>query len=130
VLFLRSQRRSRLLGESVSRAEEAVQIARIQYENAMAIQPTTGDFNRFATIAQSKVTQDDSWAQARGQIAQGLINVYRALGGGWEIRFAGDQPSPGPQPPMPGVPNEAVPAPMPVPPAMPDAPRAPVGPAL
>jgi NodT family efflux transporter outer membrane factor (OMF) lipoprotein len=130
VLFLRSQRRSRLLGESASRAQEAVQIARIQYENAIAIQPTTGDFNRFATIEQSKVTQDDSWAQARGQIAQGLINVYRALGGGWELKFAGDQGPAGPQPPMPGAAEEAGPSPMPAPPAVPDAPRPPVGPAL
>jgi hypothetical protein len=35
---------------------------------------------------QTLVNQQDVWAQSRGQIAQGLIQVYRALGGGWQIR--------------------------------------------
>jgi len=46
------------------------------------------DVNRYVTIAQDRVTQQDSSAQARGQIAQGLIAIYRAMGGGWEIRLA------------------------------------------
>jgi hypothetical protein len=39
-------------------------------------------------IQQTLVTQQDSWAQSRGQIVQGLIQVYRGLGGGWQIQFA------------------------------------------
>ena len=34
------------------------------------------------------------WAQARGQIALGLIQVYRALGGGWQIRLEGEEAMP------------------------------------
>jgi len=30
--------------------------------------------------------QQDEWAVAQGDIALGLIAVYRAIGGGWEIR--------------------------------------------
>ena len=48
------------------------------------------DFNRYAVIEQNLVTQQDSSAQARGQISQGLIAVFRALGGGWEIRLGGE----------------------------------------
>ena len=41
-------------------------------------------------IEQNLVTQQDLLAQARGQIAQGLVATYRAMGGGWEIRLAAD----------------------------------------
>ena len=54
------------------------------------------DFNRYALIEQNLVTQQDSAAQARGQIAQGLIATYRALGGGWEIRLGDNAAVPPP----------------------------------
>ena len=37
--------------------------------------------------------QQNSLAQAQGSIAMGLIQVYRALGGGWEIRLTGCDPN-------------------------------------
>ena len=33
---------------------------------------------------------DDSLATTQGSVVLGLIAVYRALGGGWEIREGGD----------------------------------------
>ena len=45
----------------------------------------TGDFNRVALIEQTLVQQQDLQTQSHGEIAQGLIQVYRALGGGWAI---------------------------------------------
>jgi outer membrane protein TolC len=84
VEFLRSQRRSRLLDESVAAAQEAVEIVITQLEKGVV------DFNRYALIEQNLVTQQDSAAQARGQISQGLIAVFCALGGGWEIRLGGE----------------------------------------
>jgi hypothetical protein len=32
-------------------------------------------------------------AQAQGEIALGLIQVYRALGGGWQLRCTGCTPA-------------------------------------
>lgn len=83
VRFLRAQQRSRLLDESVAAARKAVDIAVEQYEKGAT------DFNRYALIEQNLVTQQDSAAQARGEVGQGLIAVFRALGGGWEIRLGG-----------------------------------------
>jgi len=83
VTFLRSQRRTKLLTESVDAANKAVNIVVLQYRKGAV------DFNRYAVIEQNLVTQQDSLAQARGQIAQGLISIYRALGGGWEISREG-----------------------------------------
>lgn len=88
VTFLRAQQRTRLLDASVEAARKAVKIVVAQYENGAV------DFNRYATIEQNLVVQQDSAAQARGEIVQGLIQVYRALGGGWEIRLAPAEPSP------------------------------------
>ena len=45
------------------------------------------DFNQYAVIQQNLIQQQDLWAQARGEIALGLIQAYRASGGGWEIRL-------------------------------------------
>jgi NodT family efflux transporter outer membrane factor (OMF) lipoprotein len=88
VTFLRSQNRSKLLDEAVAANVEAVRLALNQYkEGGIPGQPGSGDFNRYATIEQNLVNQQDASAQARGQIAQGLIQVYQALGGGWEIRL-------------------------------------------
>jgi NodT family efflux transporter outer membrane factor (OMF) lipoprotein len=111
VEFLRSQRQSRLLDESVVASQKAVAIVIAQYENGAV------DFNRYALIEQNLVTQQDSAAQARGQISQGLISAYRALGGGWEIRLGGEAAAEGVAPvALPTVegrvsPNTAVPKP-------------------
>ncbi|MBN1395079.1 MAG: TolC family protein [Pirellulales bacterium] len=105
VNYLRSQRRAKLLDESVEASRKAVEIVILQYKTGRV------DFNRYATIQQSLVTQQDSAAQARGQISQGLIEVYRALGGGWEIDLAGeDEEAAGPGPEVIRLPN---PTPMP-----------------
>ena len=107
----------------------------------------TVDFNRVALIEQNLVQQQDLQAQSYGEIAQGLIQIYRALGGGWEIGpFGGGsgvvgqlpavitpaddvpappsdvRPGPGEKlPPAPMPPAEPLPAPVPskTPPASP-----------
>src|SRR5262249_19216208 len=59
------------------------------------------------------------YAQAQGDIALGLIQVYRALGGGWELRLAEQAAGAGacsaaPQAPPP---SKMLPAPASTPPA-------------
>jgi hypothetical protein len=43
----------------------------------------------------------DTLAQARGEIGLGLIQVYRSLGGGWQLRLNGCEPPPSPPPGIP-----------------------------
>ena len=81
VAFLRSQQRAKLLTESVVAADRACQIGITQYREGSI------DFTRLAQLQQTLVQQEDLEAQARAQITLGLIQVYRALGGGWEIRL-------------------------------------------
>ncbi len=105
VTFLRAQERTQFQAASVADAEEAVQIALGQY------QAGTIDFTRVTQIEQTLVLLQDTLAQARGEIALGLIQVYRALGGGWQIRCTGCEPTalPSQGPPRPD--SEALPAP-------------------
>ena len=84
VTFLEQTERARTLEESVDAAFIALGVMVKQYEVGLA----GSDFNRYATILQSLLQQQDLWAQSRGQTAQGLVDTYRALGGGWQIRIA------------------------------------------
>ena len=123
VAFLKSQEQDRILAESVVAANKAYQIGISQYRVG------TVDFTRLAQIQLTLVEQQDAEASARGAIALGLVQVYRALGGGWEIRLGQPEAasgSPLPAPPTTGVQNiPVVPVPNPNPA---DAPQAPLPP--
>jgi hypothetical protein len=86
-------------------------------------QAGTVDFTRITQLEQNLVLQQNTLAIARGEIAQGLIQIYRALGGGWEMRLSGAGPAqvaasaPGPStvppaPPAPAPPAQLPPAPV------------------
>jgi hypothetical protein len=106
VSFLQNQEQAQLLAESAEAGQRAVIVSLRQLQEGTTI------FNQYAVIEQALVQQDDLWAQARGQIAEGLIQVYRALGGGWQIRL--EQPEGATPAAVPAVP-EAIPAPPPAP---------------
>ncbi len=78
VRFLRAQEVARFMDRSVLDAQKAAEIVSKQYKEGDV------DFNRIALIEQNLVDQQDRQAQAQGEIVLGLIQVYRALGGGWE----------------------------------------------
>jgi outer membrane protein TolC len=85
VLFWRSQERTSDLRKSLETSMKAVDDAMRLYE--LTVKGVPFDFNRLSTVQQDLVLRGDSLAQSQGQIAQGLIQVYRGLGGGWEIRL-------------------------------------------
>jgi NodT family efflux transporter outer membrane factor (OMF) lipoprotein len=88
VTFLEAKKRAKFQADSVTDAKEAVDIALAQYKNG------TIDFTRVTQLEQTLVTQEDTLAQAQGEIVTGLIQVYKALGGGWQIRETGCDPRP------------------------------------
>ncbi len=85
IAFLKAQEQVADLSDSVNASQKAVNIAVVQYQNGAI------DFNRLALLEQNLVQQQDLLTQARGAIDLGLIQVYRALGGGWQIRCTGRQ---------------------------------------
>jgi NodT family efflux transporter outer membrane factor (OMF) lipoprotein len=88
VLFLRSQLRTKQLNKS---AEEA-KIAMDEAVKLSAIVKT--DLTTVFVTSNFLVTQQDQLALSRGDIALGLIQIYKALGGGWEIRLPSCEPAP------------------------------------
>lgn len=90
VTFLRAQQRTKSQAASVTDLKRAVDIVVAQYEAG------TTDLTRVTLLQQNLVPLEDTLAQAQGEIATGLIQVYRALGGGWEIRLTGRNPGTSP----------------------------------
>jgi outer membrane protein TolC len=82
VTFLRANEREKKQKQSVDDETEAAKVALAQYE-AGAIDVTT-----VTLLQQNLVGLEDTLAQAQGEIAMGLIQVYRALGGGWDLRLS------------------------------------------
>jgi NodT family efflux transporter outer membrane factor (OMF) lipoprotein len=80
VAFLNSQVQARFLAESADAAQRSVDLAIIQYREGIT------DFTTVLTAQQSLLKQQDDLAATVGSIALNLVGVYRALGGGWEIR--------------------------------------------
>jgi NodT family efflux transporter outer membrane factor (OMF) lipoprotein len=78
--FLKAQDATTFAQESVEAQETSVKEAITQYNNGLT------DFNRVAVIEEQLVTRQNQLALSQGDIALGLIQVYRALGGGWQIR--------------------------------------------
>ena len=109
VTFLKAQRRTKLQTASVEDAEKAVTIVLAQY-TAGAI-----DLTRVTQLEQFLVQQQDVLTQARGEIATGLIQVYKALGGGWQIRINGCEPTDLAPSGNASPPSERLPAPSPEP---------------
>ncbi len=76
--FIQSQQQAARLEESVREADRSVQLVIIQFEGGVT------DFNRVYNTQGLLVTQQDQLASTRGNIALNLIQVFRALGGGWQ----------------------------------------------
>jgi|SRR5579875_1321662 NodT family efflux transporter outer membrane factor (OMF) lipoprotein len=81
VAFLRAQEQEKYLQESVASFQRTVEIVLEQYRSGIT------DYNRVYTTQAALVQQQDQLADVRGNIALNLIALYRALGGGWEVRF-------------------------------------------
>ncbi|MBM2830885.1 MAG: outer rane efflux protein [Gammaproteobacteria bacterium] len=80
VAFLRAQEQVGFLAESVDAANRSVDLAILQYSNGIA------DYQRVLDTQEALVNQQDLLTSRRGDIATNLIAMFRALGGGWEIR--------------------------------------------
>jgi len=91
--FLESQVEVQALTTSVQAAKKSVEEGMAQYQGGLT------DFNRVAVLQQRLIQSQEELAQAQGAIAQGLVTVYRALGGGWQIRLGSprEQGVPGPE---------------------------------
>jgi NodT family efflux transporter outer membrane factor (OMF) lipoprotein len=117
--YLQSRNQAAYLRRSVQAAEGALRIALEQYEQGAT------SFTTVLTAEQNLYQAQNSLAGATANVPLGLTVVFRALGGGWQIRVDGNfvtagtveqmrartdwgnllPPTNAPQPPAPGLPG-------------------------
>jgi NodT family efflux transporter outer membrane factor (OMF) lipoprotein len=115
--FLNAQERARSQKEAADAGASAVKTIHDLWKAGQV-----ADYTRVAQLELNQVVLEDTLAQAEGEIALGLIQVYMALGGGWQIRCSDcteppllPQTASGPEPaPMKTAP-ESLPPPTPAP---------------
>jgi NodT family efflux transporter outer membrane factor (OMF) lipoprotein len=84
VAFLQSQEEENFLSESVKASKRSVDLSQLQYREGLVDYQRVLDTERFLTQAQDRLTS------TTGSVALNLVAMYKALGGGWEIRAGKD----------------------------------------
>jgi NodT family efflux transporter outer membrane factor (OMF) lipoprotein len=79
--FAKSKESETYLAESVVAAKRTVQITYDQYRQGVV------DFTPVFLFESTLTQQEDQLAQTRGNIALSVVQLYVALGGGWEARM-------------------------------------------
>jgi NodT family efflux transporter outer membrane factor (OMF) lipoprotein len=82
--FLRAQERADFLAKSAAAARRSVDLALLQYQEGVR------DFTTVLTAQQTLLAEQDNLVTTLGNISLSLVGVYRALGGGWQIREGND----------------------------------------
>ncbi len=67
--------------EAVVAATRSAELVEIQYKEGAS------DFNRVFVVQQTQVTEQVRLNDNVGAVAKGMIQIYRALGGGWQLRL-------------------------------------------
>ncbi|HAJ91385.1 MAG TPA: transporter [Gammaproteobacteria bacterium] len=78
--FIQAREESSIRAEGTHAAKRSTEISNIQYREGAV------DFQRVIDSERALVTQQDLWTRARGDISLNLIAMYKALGGGWQLR--------------------------------------------
>ena len=82
--FLQSQNKVGFLADSVKAAKRSVDLSMIQYREGLV------DYQRVLDTQRDLALQQDNLVFTAGSVGRNLIAMYRALGGGWEIRGTND----------------------------------------
>ena len=80
VAYLKSHEQLKSYRLATEASQRAVNVSNTQYQNGLI------PFNTVITNLQSLAQQQDLLSSAQGSVATNLVQVYKALGGGWEIR--------------------------------------------
>ena len=103
VAFLQTQEQVKSLAASVQATQRALELELLNFKEGET------DFSGVFVLQGDLALKQDELAATQGEVVASLVAVYRALGGGWEIRLPGFQPrslsSPQPRP----LPGDAVP---------------------
>jgi NodT family efflux transporter outer membrane factor (OMF) lipoprotein len=82
--FLRTQEEAKFLSSSVQAYKRSVDLSLLQYREGLVDYQRVLDTQRFLTRSQ------ETYTARKGDIVINLVAVYKALGGGWQIREGKD----------------------------------------
>ncbi|MEE4114466.1 MAG: efflux transporter outer membrane subunit [Desulfobacteraceae bacterium] len=80
VAYTQGKDEEALLKESVAAARRSVSISSLQYKEGLVDYQRVLDSQRFLAV------QADRLTEVSGQVSSSLVALYKALGGGWQIR--------------------------------------------
>ena len=80
VAYLKTYQQVKEYRRAETAAQLAVDVSTAQYQDGLV------DFNTVITNLNALATQQDLLASSRGEVATNLVQVYRSLGGGWQVR--------------------------------------------
>lgn len=78
VAFAKSREQVALLAQTVQAARRSLTIATLQYREGLT------DFERVLDSQRTLFSQQERLVNTRGDVAQNLVALYKAMGGGWE----------------------------------------------
>lgn len=73
-----------LLKKGVESSKKSTELAILQYREGLA------DYQRVLDSTRALTQKQDQYAQTRGRIGVNVISLYKALGGGWQIKNQGN----------------------------------------
>jgi hypothetical protein len=79
VAFEQETNRSVILDRSVTAAQNSADLVRTLYITGLT------DFQRLLDMERDLSEQQDSLAASRGTVSRNLVQLYKALGGGWNL---------------------------------------------
>jgi NodT family efflux transporter outer membrane factor (OMF) lipoprotein len=82
--FLGRQEEAGYLLDSVKAYQRSVDLSMLQYREGLI------DFQRVLDSQRFLVREQDLWTTTRGDVILNLVSLYKALGGGWQIREGKD----------------------------------------
>jgi NodT family efflux transporter outer membrane factor (OMF) lipoprotein len=82
--FLGRQEEEVYLLDSVKASQRSVDLSMLQYKEGLV------DFQRVLDSQRFLTEEQDLWTRTRGDVILNLVSLYKALGGGWQIRAGKD----------------------------------------
>lgn len=80
VAYVRGLEQGVILGQSVEAAKRSVDLSTLRYKEGFS------DYQRVLDAQQSLFTQQQRYVANQGAVISSVVSLYKALGGGWQIR--------------------------------------------
>lgn len=82
--FIKTGIQADFLKKAVTASARSVELSLIQYRDGAT------DYQRVINSQQDLLSRQDQYVSARGSMVSSLVDTYRALGGGWQLREGQD----------------------------------------